>query len=195
MNLAISLLVAIAIASAIGTILQQNQPYNDYVIKFGPFWFEVFESLALYDVYSAGWFLGIMGFLLLSTSVCVYRNAPKMIGEMRNWRENVQRSSLRAFANSRVWRSAKEQDATATQITGLLAKRGYATRREERPGGEELLIARKGNGNRLGYIFTHLAIVIICVGGLLDSRMPFKVAELLDYIARRKAEKPDQAYF
>ena len=45
MNLAITLLVAIAIAAVIGTVVQQNQPYADYVLKFGPFWFEVFKRL------------------------------------------------------------------------------------------------------------------------------------------------------
>jgi ResB protein required for cytochrome c biosynthesis len=63
MNLAITLLVAVAIASIIGTVLQQNQPYPDYVIKFGPFWFEVFKSLDLFDVYSSVWFLVIFRFL------------------------------------------------------------------------------------------------------------------------------------
>ena len=39
MNLAITLLVTLAVASVIGTVLQQNQPYTDYLLKFGPFWF------------------------------------------------------------------------------------------------------------------------------------------------------------
>ena len=36
MNLAIVLLVMLAIASVIGTILKQNEAYASYVIKFGP---------------------------------------------------------------------------------------------------------------------------------------------------------------
>ena len=79
MDLAITLLLALAVASVIGTLLQQNQPYADYVIKFGPFWFEVFEAAGLYDVYSALWFLIVLTLLVLSTTVCVTRNAPSMI--------------------------------------------------------------------------------------------------------------------
>ncbi|WP_226844723.1 cytochrome c biogenesis protein ResB, partial [Acidithiobacillus ferriphilus] len=41
MRLAVSLLVLLAIASVIGTILNQQQPYEDYALKFGPFWFDV----------------------------------------------------------------------------------------------------------------------------------------------------------
>ena len=60
MNLAISLLLVLAIASIIGTVLQQNKPYTDYQIKFGSFWFDLFQTLGLYDVYSAVWFLTIL---------------------------------------------------------------------------------------------------------------------------------------
>ena len=84
MNLAITLLVAVAIAAVIGTVLQQNLPYPDYVLKFGPFWFEIFKTLDLYDVYSSSWFLIILTFLVVSTSVCLYRNTPRMIKDMKD---------------------------------------------------------------------------------------------------------------
>ena len=51
MNLAITLLVAVALSSIIGTLLKQNESYQSYIIKFGPFWHEVYLSLVLYDVY------------------------------------------------------------------------------------------------------------------------------------------------
>ena len=62
MRFAISLLCFIAIASVVGTVLKQNEPMNNYVNQFGPFWFEVFQSLSLYAVYSSWWFLLAMGF-------------------------------------------------------------------------------------------------------------------------------------
>lgn len=92
MELAITLLITLAIASVIGTVLQQNQPYADYVIKFGPYWFEVFEQLGLYDVYSALWFLAILALLVISTSVCVIRHFPAMTKEMWQLRTNVQKN-------------------------------------------------------------------------------------------------------
>ena len=38
MRFAIALLTVIAVASVIGTILNQNEPYPNYVNQFGPFW-------------------------------------------------------------------------------------------------------------------------------------------------------------
>ena len=47
------------------------------------------------------------------------------------------------------------------------------------PDGSELIAAKAGTYQRLGYILTHSAIVIICFGGLLDGNLPLKVQELL----------------
>lgn len=53
MRFAISLLVILSIASIIGTVLTQDDPYPNYVNQFGPFWADIFRSLGLYTVYSS----------------------------------------------------------------------------------------------------------------------------------------------
>ena len=45
MRFAIGLLTILAIASVIGTVLRQNEPWPNYVAEFGPFWFEVYRAL------------------------------------------------------------------------------------------------------------------------------------------------------
>lgn len=176
MDLAITLLLALAIASIIGTVLQQNQPYTDYVIKFGPFWFDVFESAGLYDVYSALWFLAILTLLVISTSVCVIRNAPSMLKDMRNLRTNVQLKSLRAMHHQKQWRLDTKVEKSADALESELSALGF--RVKQTPKEDEILVsAMRGGMNRLGYIFTHLAIIVICVGGLIDSNLPLKFAE------------------
>ena len=64
MRFSISLLTVICIASVIGTVVKQHEPFNNYVNQFGPFWAEVFGSVGLYTVYSAWWFLLILAFLV-----------------------------------------------------------------------------------------------------------------------------------
>ena len=86
MRFAITLLVMLAIAAIIGTIMKQDQAGPDYINQFGPFWYAVFDKLGLYAVYSAWWFLLILGVLIVSTSLCIARNAPKMLRDMRSWR-------------------------------------------------------------------------------------------------------------
>ncbi len=176
MDLAITLLLALAIASIIGTLLQQNQPYADYVIKFGPFWFDVFETAGLYDVYSALWFLVILTLLVISTSVCVVRNGPSMIKDMWNLRTHVREKSLRVMHHNDQWSVAGTSDATVTALESELTQEGFRVRQTVKEEGI-LLSAMRGGLNRLGYIFTHVAIIVICVGGLLDSNLRIKFAE------------------
>ncbi|MDB5728755.1 MAG: cytochrome c biosis protein ResB [Noviherbaspirillum sp.] len=173
MRFAISLLSLIAIASVIGTVLKQNEPMPNYVNQFGPFWFEVFEKLGLYAVYSAWWFLLIMGFLVLSTSLCIVRNAPKMLKDMRSWRENVREQSLRNFHHKGEWTAAAPRGVLTQQLANVIAGSGYKIKVLEKDSAT-LIAAKQGAGNKWGYIFAHSAIVIICIGGLLDSDLPIR---------------------
>ncbi len=177
MNLAITLLVAVAIASVIGTVLKQNEPYNNYVMKFGPYWFEVFKNLGLFDIYSAPWFLSLLGFLVVSTSVCVYRNTPSIIKDMRHFRLDVQAKSLRGFKHKDEWSVTLAPQETATNLSRRLTELGYRTRFKSREDGVTVA-AMKGSVSRLGYLLSHVAIVVICVGGLIDGNLPLKLAEM-----------------
>ena len=173
MRFAISLLSLIAIASVIGTVLKQNEPMPNYVNQFGPFWFEVFNSLSLYALYSSWWFLLIMAFLVLSTSLCLIRNTPKMLKDMRSWRENVREQSLRNFRHKDAWRSEHSRAQVLARLTAHLTRVGYRSKIVDKDGAS-LIAAKQGAANKWGYIFAHSAIVIICVGGMLDSEMPIR---------------------
>lgn len=178
MRFAISLLTLISIASIIGTVLKQNEPMTNYVNQFGPFWFEVFSKLNLYAVYSTWWFLVIMGFLVVSTSLCLLRNAPKMLKDMRSWRENVREQSLRNFHHKAEWRVGISRAALTAQTLARVTANGYKTKVVEKENAT-LIAAKQGAGNKWGYIFAHASIVIICLGGLLDSDLPIRIQKLL----------------
>lgn len=177
MRFAISLLSLLAIASVIGTVLKQNEPMPNYVNQFGPFWFEVFNKLGLYSVYSAWWFLLILAFLVTSTSLCIIRNAPKMLADMRSWRENVREQSLRNFHHKAEWSAAGLSPAAlAGQIADGVAANGYKVKVVQKDNAV-LVTAKQGAANKWGYILAHSAIVIICLGGLLDSDLPIRFQE------------------
>ncbi|MFP4181473.1 MAG: cytochrome c biogenesis protein ResB [Thiohalospira sp.] len=189
MNLAVTLLMVVAIASVIGTVLQQGQPWQDYQIKFGPFWFDVFRVMGLYDVYSSLWFLGIMGFLLVSVSTCVVRNGPQMIRDMRNYRMDVQGKSLRLMHNSRTFDEGEAPEAVTERARGILQAAGYRARTKDQ--GDHVIVAgMRGSWNRLGYILSHVSIVIICIGALVDGNLPLKLAEMTGRVELEKRDIP-----
>jgi cytochrome c biogenesis protein len=172
MRFAISLLTVICIASVLGTVLKQHEPLPNYVNQFGPFWAEVFGAMSLYTVYSAWWFLLILAFLVLSTSLCIARNTPKIFTDLRTFKENIRVQSLKAFGHRFEATVSETPEAGARRIGQLLAGGGWKVRLQSRdtPEGTGWMVAaRAGAANKLGYIAAHSAIVLVCVGGLLDG--------------------------
>jgi cytochrome c biogenesis protein len=172
MRFAISLLTIICIASVIGTVLKQNEPSVNYVNQFGPFWAELFTTLKLNTVYSAWWFLLILAFLVLSTSLCIARNAPKIVVDLKNYKENIREQSLKAFHHKAEGPLNERPEAAAQRLGALLATGGWKVKLQERDtaaGKGWMLAAKAGAANKIGYIAAHSAIVLVCVGGLLDG--------------------------
>jgi cytochrome c biogenesis protein len=176
MRFAIALLVMLAIAAIIGTIMKQDQAVPDYINQFGPFWFAVFDKLGLYAVYSAWWFLLIFGVLMVSTGLCIARNAPRMLRDIRSWREHLRENSLRNFHHRAEWSASGTPLMLANRSAQRLAAGGYRVKIVDKEGGL-LVAAKKGAVNKLGYIFAHTAMIVIPLGGLLDSNLPIRFQE------------------
>jgi cytochrome c biogenesis protein len=174
MRFAVSLLMFICVASIIGTVLEQNRASSAYIDQFGPFWYELFDKFTIWHIYNSWWFLLIMAFLVGSTSVCLTRNAPKMLRDAVSFRDYVRLSSLRAFSHRVDLERAQPVADTVGHAQQLLKRLGYAVK-ERRDGESVLLAAKKGSANRLGYIFAHSAMIVICIGGLLDSELPVRM--------------------
>ena len=180
MRFSISLLTVICIASVIGTVLKQAEPLTNYVNQFGPFWAQVFQLASLNTVYSAWWFLLILAFLVVSTSLCIARNAPKIIADYAQVKEDIRVQSLKAFGHrAEGLLPGESPEIAAHRIGQTLVHSGWRVKLQQRPGtaadnptgGGWMVAAKKGAANKLGYIAAHSAIVLICIGGLLDGDM------------------------
>ena len=181
MRFAVSLLSVLGVASIVGTVLKQNEPYANYIIKFGQFWFGLFEKLGLYDVYHSGWFLVILLFLVVSTSLCIYRNTPHMLKEWRTFKEHATEKSLNAFSHQETYATSASADELKQKLLPFLTAKGFQFKLRAQDDGSELIAAKAGTHQRWGYIFTHVAMVVILFGGLLDGNLPFKIQEMLGY--------------
>ncbi len=168
MRFAISLLTLICIASVIGTVVKQNEPLTNYVNQFGPFWADVFGSAQLYTVYSAPWFLLILAFLVVSTTLCIVRNTPKILTDLRQYKEGLRAQSLKAFHHRGEAALADSPAQARRHVAETLQTAGWTARIQERDGGV-MFAARKGRANKIGYLAAHSSIVLICLGGLSDG--------------------------
>jgi cytochrome c biogenesis protein len=168
MRFSISLLTVICIASVIGTVLKQHEPLTNYINQFGPFWAELFMAIRLNTVYSAWWFLLILAFLVVSTSLCIARNTPKILTDLKAYKENMREQSLVAFHHRAEGTLPGTPEAEAHRVGQALAKGGWKVRLQQREQGW-MVAAKAGSVNKLGYLAAHSAIVLVCLGGLLDG--------------------------
>ncbi|MDR2032709.1 MAG: cytochrome c biogenesis protein ResB [Azoarcus sp.] len=171
MRFAIGLLTVLAVAAIIGTVVQQNEPANAYLNQFGQFWEPILARLGVYSVYGASGFLAILAFLVLSTMLCIIRQAVPMLREMRGFHEHAREVSLRLFAHHASLVSTLPAEARRGAVVEYLAGAGLRFRIDEREDGM-LIAARQGGAGRIAYFLAHAAIVLICAGGLLDGNLP-----------------------
>ncbi|MDB5817663.1 MAG: cytochrome biosis protein ResB, partial [Rhizobacter sp.] len=193
MRFSISLLTVICIASVIGTVVKQGEPSANYVNQFGPFWADVFGAVGLFTVYSAWWFLLILAFLVLSTSLCIARNVPKIVADLRTYKEHMREGSLKAFHHKGQSEVAESPVQAFERVSALLSQAGWKAKFEVRRDATArsdvtdpampvadgkvrgtMIAARKGSANKIGYIAAHSAIVLICLGGLFDGDLIVK---------------------
>jgi cytochrome c biogenesis protein len=183
MRFAISLLTVICIASVIGTVVKQHEPINNYVNQFGPFWADVFASASLFSVYSAWWFLLILAFLVTSTSLCITRNTPKIFSDFKAFKENIREKSLLAFPNRAQQALDETPEVAANRIGQQLLGAGWKVKLQSRESVDGLgwmVAAKKGVANKIGYLAAHSAIVLVCIGGLLDGDLVVRAQMLFN---------------
>jgi cytochrome c biogenesis protein len=99
-----------------------------------------------------------------------------MLREMRSWRENLREHSLRNFHHHSEWTARGTPLMLANRSAQRLAAGGYRVKIVDKEGGL-LVAAKKGAVNKLGYIFAHTAMIVIPLGGLLDSNLPIRFQE------------------
>ena len=175
MRFAIALLCVICISAVIGTVLRQGEPMGNYVNQFGPFWAEVFGQLGLYTVYSAPWFLVILAFLVISTSLCIARNAPKIVADLKSYKEGVREQSLQAHHHKAIGEVPSNPAMALVEIGNVLTALGWKARVQQREHGT-MIAARRGATNKIGYLAAHSAIVLILIGGVLDGNAMVRLA-------------------
>jgi cytochrome c biogenesis protein len=89
---------------------------------------------------------------------------------MRSWKDHVRERSLRSFHHRGEYETPRGRADAVSRLAALLRHRGFRIKPVEHEGAT-LLAAKAGAANKLGYILAHSAIVVICIGGLLDGDM------------------------
>jgi cytochrome c biogenesis protein len=172
-KLAIVLLLLIALASVIGTVLPQDQgPAVIDNSTFHPVAKQVLHALKAHDVYHAFWFNFLLALLFLNLAVCTYLRFPP------TWRRYQMRTP--PAPPVAALQEAVEVPGAPTQAQlDLLRKRGYHV--AEIPNGE--YFAEKGKFVRLAPTFIHISLFAVILGAIaggvtgIKNSLPMMVGE------------------
>jgi cytochrome c biogenesis protein len=171
-KLAVVLLILLAAASIIGTLIPQSLPSAAYAARYGQF-SGLLSTLQLTGVYHSGWYLGLMLVLAVNTTVCTISRLPAKW--RRTFRPKVESepSGLQALGvRSRFGTAAPAADVQA-RLETLLAARHYRVRSQAREKRVSLLAQKRKLGH-FGSDAVHAGLLVIICGGIVSGLAGFR---------------------
>nr|YP_009511568.1 Cytochrome c biogenesis protein [Melanthalia intermedia]AXI97445.1 Cytochrome c biogenesis protein [Melanthalia intermedia] len=177
LNLSIILLLAIALISILGTIIEQNQSIVYYQTNYSIeskfpeciINWKIILQLGLDKIYSTGWFLSILSIFFCSLIVCTFsRQLPglknarkwKFLQETKKIQEKASFTYLRKKSISNMIYSLYNQDYFIFQKGNSIY--GY-----------------KGLSGRIAPIFVHFGIILTLIGSLVGLLFGFTAQEII----------------
>jgi cytochrome c biogenesis protein len=169
LRLAIVLLLLIAVGSAIGTAIPQQESAEFYHQRYDPApWLGLLGGtgvlrLQLDHVYASGWFLGLLAALGLALLLCSWRRQWPALQAGLRWSDY---SSGRQLSKLSVAETASTPDPIAAldRLAGQLERSGWQVRRQA-----DRLAARRGLVGRIGPLLVHAGMVVLMVGAAWGS--------------------------
>src|SRR5690606_14487944 len=178
-KIGVSIIIAILVASAIGTILPQvfyvpatseaqaAQYYEDTYGLFG----KIYNALGLSDLYGSWWFMTLVGMLGISLVVVSLDRGIPLYKSLKNQRVDRHPRFLkrqRLYGEGNV----QDPDAVMQKAAEKLKEKRYKIR--EKNGA---LLAEKGRWARWGPYVNHLGLIIFLFGVMLRALPGFYVDE------------------
>jgi cytochrome c biogenesis protein len=177
LRLAIALLLVIAIASILGTIIEQGESLAFYQANypsdpalFGFLDWKMLLTLGLDHVYRTWWYLSILILFGASLTACTFtRQITALRWFSRTWNFYTQPRQFNKLALS-----GELDQGSLAAITPLLQQRGYRIFTRDRA-----LYAQKGVAGRIGPILVHASMLIILAGAIYGAMTGFFAQEIV----------------
>lgn len=161
LRLAILLLLAIALFSIAGTVIEQGQPvafyqanYPENPALFGFLTWKVLLTLGLDHVYWTWWFLALLILFGTSLTACTFSRQFPALRAARHWKFYQQPRQFEKLALSTTL-----ERGSLEGLTSLLEQHRYKVFQQD-----NTLYARKGLMGRIGPIVVHASMLLILLG-------------------------------
>ncbi|OGW16637.1 MAG: hypothetical protein A2X56_02595 [Nitrospirae bacterium GWC2_57_13] len=172
-KLAVVLLIVLAIVSIIGTVIQQNQPVEQYLQEYSPATVNIFEFLGFFDMYHSWWFVLLLFLFTANLTVCTLERFPRALSAIRAPLKPIDDEALKAVPFKKELQFKGGADKAEARAVQALQSRRYRFLSTSSPGMVQLY-SQKGAYSRLGVYITHISIILIFVGALTGAFFGFK---------------------
>jgi len=170
-RLTITLLIILAIACTVGTLLPQSQSPEVYLKQFGNVGAKIINALSLYDLYHARWFQVLLSLLTLNLIACSIDRFPKTRRLVQYTKKEVDDKFL-SHLSLHAHFICKLPFEEAKEKLSALFKKDFP-RLEVITNPNFIIHVKKGNISHWGPYIIHTGILIILIGGLISSIFGF----------------------
>lgn len=172
-KLAVVLLIILAIVSIAGTVIEQNQATEKYLMEYSATTVQVFEALGLFDMYHTWWFILVLFLLTANLVVCSLERFPRTWSVIKAPLKPIDDDALKAVHFKKEFTFKGGIDKAEARISQALAGRRYRPLVSSSPGLFHFY-TQKGAYSRLGVYLTHLGVILVFVGALIGAFFGFK---------------------
>ena len=173
LKLTFTLLLIIALASILGTVIPQEYEGGQSFSHLSPGLVKAFNSLQLFDMYHSVWFIILMCLLSLNLIVCSVNRFPTSWKLFRKIPSLDRGKPFEKLPPDRVLVIERKRDEVIERLENLLLRRYRRVRRSD-TANTTLFQGEKGAYSHFGVYIIHTSILIVIAGAIIGSLLGFK---------------------
>ena len=158
MGFAVALLVLLAAACALSSLVEQGLTQEAYTARYGESTASVIMALQVNDAYRSVWFITLSGFLCLNLILCSVIRFPAFL---RRWRQEKDPAAVNAAGDL--------GDAETEHPEAVFAAMGMTPGRCTAAGGREALYASRNQIGVWGAWICHVGVLLLIAGFALGQ--------------------------
>lgn len=196
LKLTIALLIIIAAASILGTVIPQQYGAEETFRHLNPSLVKAFESLQLFDMYHSVWFIILMSLLSVNLITCSLNRFPTSWKLFRKIPSLDRDKPFENLSSDRIITIEGEPHEVIDKLEKLFLRKYRRVRKKDITNGA-VFYGEKGAYSRFGVYITHASILAVIAGAIIGSLLGFDAFVNLAegestntvYLARRRGIK------
>ncbi len=173
LKLTIFSLIALAVTSIIGTVLQQNLERKQYLTIFSEDTYNLLNRLQFFDMYHSYWFIGLLTLFCMNLICCSIKRFPRVWSMVHHPNLTPSDQMLKTFSNVDEKLVTGDIKSVSEKMAKFVAD-NFAVATMHELDGNTYLYAEKTRYARFGVYITHLSILVIFLGAIIGNIFGFK---------------------